>query len=86
MTDEIAAQIASMVAKRLDASKDTANNGDLINASIDFLDLDSLDHLEVIMEVEDAYEVELDEERVMACDTIAEIAALVREATSDVNR
>jgi acyl carrier protein len=54
----------------------------LIKASIDTLKLDSLDLLEVIMEIEDAHEIELAEDRVMACNTIAEMASLVLETTT----
>jgi acyl carrier protein len=52
----------------------------LLSEPLDAIALDSLSQLEFIMRVETLHGVELDEAKVYACQTIREIAALVRAA------
>jgi acyl carrier protein len=49
----------------------------LLNEPLESFDIDSLALLEFIMNVETAYNVELDEEQVNRCRKIADIVALV---------
>lgn len=59
------------------ASWDTAR---LLNAPMESMEIDSLTMLDFVMQVESAYEVELDEAAVNSCRTIGELAALVAAA------
>jgi len=58
---------------------------ELLNAQFDALDVDSLALLEFVMEVENAYNVTLDEEDVNRCKRAADLVALVAAARNGSN-
>ena len=49
----------------------------LLAESIEAIDVDSLTLLDFVMQIEDAYDIELDEAAVNSCRTIGEVTALV---------
>jgi acyl carrier protein len=49
----------------------------LLAEPLDAIDVDSLTLLEFVMQIEDAYGVDLDEAAVDSCDTISELSAIV---------
>jgi acyl carrier protein len=53
---------------------------ELLNTKIVDLKFDSLEKLEVIMKIEDAFEVMLDEGAVSKCNTVSDLVNLVRVA------
>jgi len=52
----------------------------LVGAQFDRLDIDSLAIMEFIMEVETEFGVELDENKVSRCASVADVAVLVSDA------
>jgi acyl carrier protein len=52
----------------------------LIDAQFDHFDIDSLAIMEFIMEVETEFGVELDENKVSHCASVADVAVLISEA------
>lgn len=56
------------------------SNEDVVSAPIDSFDIDSLDTMEFVMAVEDRFGVQLNEEAVNGCKTLADFARLVAEA------
>jgi acyl carrier protein len=51
----------------------------LLVEPLDAIDVDSLTLLEFVMQIEDAYGVDLDEAAVDSCDTISELSAIIAE-------
>jgi len=47
---------------------------------IDALGMDSLDQMELVMQIEERFDVALEEDAVLACVTVADLAALLGEA------
>ena len=83
MTAQAGETIASLVKKRLKSDDPAATSGGseaILSREISTLGFDSLDNLELIMEIEDSFGTVLDEDKVLACRTVADLAALV-EAT-----
>jgi acyl carrier protein len=52
----------------------------LLEEPFEVFDIDSLTLLDFVMKLEDAYNIELDEAEVNACQTIGDLAALVAAA------
>jgi acyl carrier protein len=57
----------------------------LLNEPLEALDVDSLTLLEFVMQVESAYDVELDEEDVNRCQNVGDLVALVAAARNGSN-
>lgn len=56
------------------------SDDDVLSARIDSFDIDSLDTMEFVMAVEDRFDVQLNEEAVNRCVTLADFTALVSRA------
>ena len=84
MTDETAYICVEIFRKStgLDVSKRgvAMSNDDILSAPIDSFAIDSLETMEFIMAVEDRFNVELNEEAVSACRSIADLVQLVTAA------
>ena len=52
-------------------------DADILAAPIDSFDIDSLETMEFVMAVEDHFGIELNEEAVNRCDSLAQLAELV---------
>ncbi len=55
----------------------------LLQSPLESIEVDSLTLLDFVMQIESAYDVELDEASVNSCRTIGELAALVAAARED---
>ena len=61
------------------------NDEKLLSEQLDARDVDSLTLLEFVMEVENAYNVELNEEQVNRCKSVADLVMLVATARNGAN-
>lgn len=59
-------------------AKGALGDAEVLRRPIESFDFDSLSTLELVMAVEDRFNVELEEEAVNACATLGDLAALVR--------
>ena len=59
---------------------------ELLNKKIVDLNFDSLEKLEVVMKIEDAFEVMLSEQAVLKCDTASDLVNMVRVALQSKSR
>lgn len=84
MTDEAAAACVEIFRRTtgLDVSKRglAMSDQDILSAPIDSFDIDSLETMEFIMAIEERFDVELNEEAVNACRSIADLVQLVTAA------
>lgn len=55
----------------------------LLATSLEDVDVDSLTLLDFVMQIENVYDIQLDEAAVNACGTIGEVAALVASAKNE---
>lgn len=84
MTDETQ-RICIEIFKRatglaLSSDGDRMPDEEILIKPIGTFDMDSLDAMEFIMSVEDRFSIELDEEKVNGCASLAELVALVSSA------
>jgi acyl carrier protein len=57
----------------------------LLATPLEALDIDSLSMLEVVMNIEERYDIRIDESALDECSTLKEVAALVRKTISATN-
>jgi acyl carrier protein len=76
MVDEIENRVQEVFKTKLGKGADVHNDDFLIRAFEDF-GFDSLDKLEIIMEIEDTFQIMLNEESVSKCKNVANLIQLI---------
>lgn len=61
----------------------SATDNEATNIRLSNLGLDSLEKMDLAMQLEDSFGVLLDEEEFLACDTIPDLAKLIEKSASD---
>jgi acyl carrier protein len=85
MTTDIEQRTMSIVGallKRKDEAVVARVDGNLLEVQFSSLDLDSLEKMELIMEIEDAFGVMLDQEDVVECHKVSDLVTVIRNSVS----
>jgi len=62
------------------ADKSALNDDELLNTRLADLGFDSLENMELVMQIEDAFGVSLEEEDILRCAKVADLAELVKRS------
>lgn len=77
----IAATIAGSLSK-MPAPADAAAYEAFASRRVEDLGLDSLDSMELVMNIEDRFGIMLDEDKVIGCETVGDLVQLAAEAVA----
>ena len=81
MTDieqQTTAILRRFVAEKTD--KSALNDEELLNLRLADLGFDSLENMELVMQIEDAFGVSLEEEDILRCSKVADLAELIKRS------
>lgn len=77
---DVASRTAEIVRRLISArpdGDDRSTDEEMMNLRLADLEFDSLEKMGLIMELEDAFDVALDEEDILACERVADLVTLI---------